>query len=168
MIRWLLILTIAAGALFAACGDDEDSSDSVDGAATDPASDGQAGVTATPSTETPIADVCEPNPAPATPETNVIESPEPLSKHQGSLGVTVEGQIASATGSFKIRIYDARGAVVSGASGVAAQPGVLSPFSQLVTALTVGEQPACIWVYEESPQDGSPVNVAQLPIVIQP
>ena len=172
--KWLLIIALMVPALLImACGDDGD----------DPSSDGNPRATqpggpngeptpgdntpaSEPATETPIANVCQPNPSPGTPETVQIDSPAPFSKHRAKL--TVTGKIAAFEAAFKIRIFDANGAVISGASAMSAEGQVLSPFSQEVLAAVVDAQPACVWVYEESAQDGNPTNVAQLPIVIQP
>jgi hypothetical protein len=169
MIRFTLVAALVAALILAACGgDDDEPSDSQNGGnSTDaPIDTGNASPTPLPATETPIPNVCQPNPAPGTPATIQVDAPAPLTKHRGS--VTVAGRIAAFEATFKIRIFDPNGAVISGATGMAAEGQTLSPFSVDVPAAVVAEQPACIWVYEESAQDGSPTNVAQVPIVVQP
>jgi len=175
MIRILLIITVISAALLMACGDDSDdpSSDPSGSAAVTQPSGAQEEETPVggdgtpePAPETPIADVCQTNPAPGTPQTIQVDAPAPLTKHRGT--VTVTGKIAAFEATFKIRIFDANGAVISGATGMSAEGQVLSPFSQEVIAQVLSEQPACVWVYEESAMDGSPTNVAQVPVVIQP
>jgi len=175
MIRLLLIVTAISAMLLMACGDDSDEDSpnpGGNGVATQPSdNEGEetpidGGRTPEPAPETPIANVCLANPAPGTPQTVQVDSPAPLTKHRGA--VTVTGQIAAFEATFKIRIFDANGSVVAGATGMSAEGQVLSPFSVEVPAAVATEQAACIWVYEESAQDGSPVNVAQVPVVIQP
>ena len=162
-----------AAVLFIACGDDnDDPSSNPNGNGAQPSGQNEGptpvgdGTTPSPAPETPIANVCQPNPAPGTPQTIQVDSPEPLTKHQGK--VTVVGKIAAFEATFKIRIFDANGAVISGATAMSAEGQVLSPFSQEVFAQVLSEQPACVWVYEESAIDGSPTNVAQVPVVMKP
>jgi hypothetical protein len=165
MKRLLLLAAIIPAILLAACGDDEESSDNGD-SSNGGGSDVTAEPTPTPGPETPVPDVCGPNPAPGTLETIVIEQPTPLSKHTRSL--TVTGQIAAFEATFKVRIYDANGGVLVGATGMSAEGQMLSPFSQEVNLSVAEEMPACLWVYEESARDGSPTNVAQVPISVSP
>jgi hypothetical protein len=174
MIRLLLIVTMISAMLLMACGDDSDDASpdpNGNGSVTQPSgTEGEetlagGGTTPEPAPETPIANVCLANPAPGTPQTIQVDSPAPLTKHRGE--VTVTGKIAAFEATFKIRIFDASGGVISGATGMSAEGQVLSPFSVEVPAAVVTEQLACIWVYEESAQDGSPINVAQVPVVIQ-
>jgi hypothetical protein len=170
MIRLLLIVTMLSATLLMACGDnsDEPSSDGNDAPPSGTEEEETpvgGGRTPEPAPETPIANVCSANPAPGTPQTIQVDSPAPLTKHRGK--VTVTGKIAAFEATFKIRIFDANGAVISGATGLSNEGQVLSAFSLEVPAAVATEQPACIWVYEESAQDGSPVNVAQVPVVIQ-
>jgi hypothetical protein len=170
MIRLLLIVTMISATLLMACGDNSDEPSS-DGNGAQPSGTEEeetpvgGGRTPEPAPETPIANVCLANPAPGTPQTVQVDSPAPLTKHRGK--VTVTGKIAAFEATFKIRIFDANGAVISGATGLSNEGQVLSAFSLEVPAAVATEQPACIWVYEESAQDGSPVNVAQVPVVIQ-
>jgi hypothetical protein len=173
MKRLLLIALIIPALLIIACGDDgEESPPNGNPAATqsvhpnDEPTPGDDTPAVEPATETPIANVCQPNPSPGTPQTVQIDTPAPFSKHRAKL--TVTGKIAAPEATFKIRIFDGNGAVISGAGAMSAEGQVLSPFSQEVLAAVAEEQPACIWVYEESAQDGSPTNVAQVPVVIQP
>jgi len=175
MKRLMLFALTVSAMLVMACGDDgEEPSSSPDGDPTatqlaspdDEPTAGGDSTTSTPAPETPVPNVCQANPAPGSPDTVIIESPAPLSTH--SAKVTVTGRIAAFEATFKIRIFDANGAVISGASGMSAEGQVLSSFSQEVVAAVAEEQPACIWVYEESAMDGSPTNVAQLPILLKP
>jgi Immunoglobulin-like domain of bacterial spore germination len=166
--RLLLIAVIIPALLAIACSDDDDDTNTGNGPTPVETIDGE---TSTPAgsdggTETPVVNVCLPNPAPGTSETIQVDTPAPLSKHEGS--VTVSGQIAAFEAAFVIRIYDPSGAVLVGATGMAAEGQVLSPFSQEVRLPVAGETAACLWVYEESARDGSPTNVAQVPIVVAP
>ena len=55
-----------------------------------------------------------------------------------------------------------------GATGTTGQPGVFSPFTQDVELFILEETAACLWVYEESPQNGAATNIAQVPIAVAP
>jgi hypothetical protein len=81
--------------------------------------------------------------------------------------VTVSGRIAAFEATFKIRIFDAAGGIAGGVTGMSAEGQVLSPFSTDVEFAVVAETPGCIWVYEDSARDGSPIHVAQIPVVLR-
>ncbi len=46
--------------------------------------------------------------------------------------------------------------------------GELAPFSIDVPFEVTEPKPACIWVYEASAMDGSPVHVGQIPVTLSP
>jgi hypothetical protein len=50
---------------------------------------------------------------------------------------------------------------------MSAEGQTLSPFSADVEYQLVAESPGCIWVYEDSPMDGSPIHVAQIPVLLR-
>ncbi len=148
-----LILTVVAVAVLgvAACGDDDDG----------------ATPTASP-IPTPIPDVCLPNPDPATAEFQILDQPAPLSKVTSP--VTVSGQVNYFESVYQIAIYDESGAALVEVFGMAQQPdiGVIGPFSEDVAFSVSEPTSACLWVYESSARDGSPINVGQVPLVLLP
>jgi len=154
-----LILTVAAVALLgvAACGDDDD------------------GATATPSltqspspSPSPFPNVCLPNPDPATAAFQILDQPAPSSAVTSPL--TVSGQVNYFEATYQIAIYDAGGTALVEVFGTAQQPdiGVIGPFTHDVAFAVTGPTPACLWVYESSAMDGSPVHVGQVPLVLLP
>ena len=149
----ILILTVVAVAVLvvAACGDDDD------GATT----------TASP-IPTPVPNVCLPNPDPATAAFQILDQPAPSSEVTSP--VTVSGQVNYFEATYQIAIYDASGAALAETFGAAQQPdiGVIGPFSHDVTFAVSEPTAACLWVYEQSAMDGSPVNVGQVPLVLLP
>ena len=148
-----LILTAVAIALLAvaACTDDDD----------------VATTTGSP-VPTPFPDVCLPNPDPATSAFYILDRPAPSSEVTSP--VTVSGQVNYFEARYQIAIYDASGAPIVETFGTAQQPdiGVIGPFSHDVAFAVSELTPACLWVYEQSAQDGSPVHVGQSPLVLLP
>ncbi len=117
-------------------------------------------------TPTAVPDVCQPNPDPATPDLQVIDAPLPGSAVTSP--VTVRGRIAAFEAAFKITTYDGAGTPIADVSGMAQEGQTLSPFSEDVAFSVSGPTPACIWVYEASARDGSPIHVGQIPVLLQP
>lgn len=148
-----LILTVVAVAVLAvaACGDDDDG----------------ATPTASP-IPTSVPNVCLPNPDPATAEFQILDQPAPLSEVTSP--VTVSGQVNYFEATYQIAIYDESGTALVETFGTAQQPdiGVIGPFSHDVTFAVSEPTSACLWVYEQSAMDGSPVNVGQVPLVLLP
>lgn len=163
----ILTLAVAAIALLAvaACGDDDEtpsstSSDASGSTATAPVSgDGSP---------TPIPNVCLRNPDPATDEFLIVRQPTFRSAVTSPLIVTGEINYFEAT--FQIAIYDADGATLAEASGEVQQEeaGVISSFLQGIVFTVAEPTPACLWVYEESAREGSPIHVGQVPLVLLP
>ncbi len=132
-----------------------------------PSAPGSPTPSPSPATATPsLADVCAENPDPATPDLVQVDTP-----HAGdpvSNPVTVSGRIAPFEATFRIRIFDATGTVVAGTTGMSAEGQVLSSFSEKIRVDNVEPLPACIWVFESSAQDGRPIHVVQIPVMMQP
>ncbi len=156
MPRFLILAVVAVAVLaFAACGDDDD------GATPSP--------TPVPSSSsTPFPNVCLPNPDPATAAFQILDQPVPLSEVTSPL--TVSGQVNYFEATYQIAIFDERGAALVERFGTAQQPdvGVMGPFSHVIVFTVPTPVPVCLWVYEESARDGSPVNVGQVPLVLLP
>jgi Immunoglobulin-like domain of bacterial spore germination len=106
--------------------------------------------------------VCAPNPAPAGPDTNQVDTPT-----AGDLvtsPVTVRGRILAFEAVFKVTIFDAGGNTIADARGMSAEGTALSPFEVQVPFSVAAETSACMWVYAPSARDGSPENVVQIPL----
>lgn len=162
MLRILVIAVLAAAALgAAACGDDDDGATSV------PTASPSATGNETPE-PTAFPDVCLPNPDPATADFQVLDQPAPESEVTSPL--TVSGQVNYFEGTYQIAIYDEDGTALEQTFGTAQQPdvGQLGPFSHRVMFDVTEPTPACLWVYEQSARDGSPVRVGQVPLVLLP
>ena len=161
-----LILTVVAVALLAvaACSDDDD------GATPSPSPVPSLTETQPPATPSPtlFPNVCLPNPDPATAAFQVLDQPAPSAVVTSP--VTVSGQVNYFEATYQIAIYDASGAPLVETFGTAQQPdiGVIGPFSHDVTFTVTEPTPACLWVYEQSAMDGSPVRVGQVPLLLLP
>ncbi len=110
--------------------------------------------------------VCQPNPDPATSDLLVID--QPTAGESVTSPVTISGQIAAFEAQFNITIFDVAGAQISDVSAMSAEGQVLSPFSEDVDFSVAEETPACIWVYDVSEADGSPIHVGQIPVTLSP
>ena len=160
MPRFLILIAVAASVALlalAACSDDDD------------------GPTLSPSSSlapsfspTPFPNVCLPNPDPATADFQTLDEPAPSSEVTSP--VSVSGQVNYFEGTYQIAIYDASGTPLVETFGTA-QPldiGVIGPFSHAVAFAVSEPTHACLWVYEQSAQDGSSVHVGQVPLVLLP
>lgn len=143
----------AATALFAACGDDGEISPPT--------------IITTP-TPSPFPNVCLPNPDPATPEFQIIDQPPPFSEVKS--GFTVSGQVNYFEATYQVALYDADGDAILQDFGtaLAEDAGHLAPFSHEVAYEVEEPVLACLWVYEQSARDGSPIHVGQLPLRLLP
>ncbi len=165
----LLALALASIVLLVAC---ENGGDSVtpgpDGAPTPAATESEE-ETATPvETVTAETEACQSNPDPATSEFQVVD--QPSTDDTVTSPVTISGQVLAFEATYQIAIYDADGNPIVEAFGTAGpgEIGELAPFS-IDVAFNVDEAtPACIWVYEASAMDGSPINVGQIPVTLSP
>lgn len=152
----------------AACGEGGDDDD--DASTATPTS------TATPSATTPAAttaaasptprDVCLTNPNPTTPDINKVTAPLPYAHVTSPVQVT--GQIAAFEATFQVTIYDAQGNELADQFAMSNEGQTLAPFSTSVPFSVNEETPACLWVYEKSAQDGSPIHVVQIPVTLLP
>jgi hypothetical protein len=136
-----------------------------------PVNVGQVPITLLPGpagTLTPPPNVCLPNPEPADAADQVIDQPLPFAFADSPL--TVAGRIVAFEATYQIAIYDADGGPLAETFGTAgpAEVGDLAPFSIEVEFDVTEPVPACLWVYEESARDGSPVNVGQVPLLLVP
>jgi hypothetical protein len=120
--------------------------------------------TATPS---PLANVCQTNPNPATSAQTVVTQPTPGDQVTSPLAVS--GQIAAFEAQFNIAIKDASGADIATQAGHSQQGQTLSPFNESVPFTVATQMPACLWVFDISNADGvTPTQVVQVPITLMP
>ncbi len=120
--------------------------------------------TATPS---PIANVCQTNPSPATSDQTVVNQPQP--GDQVTSPMTVSGNINAFEAQFNIAIKDAAGNDIATVPDVFSSQGqTLAPFSTSVPFTVASQTPACLWVFDLSAKDGSPAQVVQVPIMLVP
>ena len=115
-----------------------------------------------------LPNVCLPNPGAATPDSQIIDKPGIFDLAIGAL--TVGGRIVAAEATFQVAIYGPAGDPIIEITAMSEQTevGQLAPFS-VDLDFDVGEPTqACVWIFGESPRDGSPVNVGQVPVFLMP
>ena len=165
----LLALALASIALLVACDNGGDSVTPGPEGAPAPSATESEEETATPAeTATAEPEVCQPNADPATSEFQVID--EPSTDDTVTSPVTISGQVLAFEATYQIGIFDADGNSIVETFGTAGpgEIGELAPFS-IDVAFNVDEAtPACIWVYEASAMDGSPIHVGQIPVTLSP
>ncbi len=170
----LLALAVASIVLIVACDNGGDgATPGPDGAPTPAVTDSED-ETPTPAQtpspgETPEQpNVCQPNPDPATPEFQVID--QPSTDDTVTSPVTISGQVLAFEATYQIGIFDADGNPIVEMFDTAGpgEIGELAPFSIDVPFDVDEATPACIWVYEASARDGSPINVGQIPVTLSP
>jgi hypothetical protein len=181
IVRYLILTALAGlGALAVACSSgDNSSTQTATGTHTASASASvtatpQATATATPTatvahtaTPSPIANVCQTNPSPATSDQTVVNQPQP--GDQVTSPMTVSGNINAFEAQFNIAIKDAAGNDIATVPDVFSSQGqTLAPFSTSVPFTIASQTPACLWVFDLSAKDGSPVQVVQVPITLMP
>jgi len=158
--RYVLLLALACSvALLVACKNG-DGGDIAPGATVSPAPGEES------PTPTAAPDVCQPNPDPAPADVAEVDSPE--AGDSVTSPVTVSGRFAAFEAQFNITIYDADGGEIADVPAHSQEGQVLSPFSEDVFFPVTEETPACIWVYDASPRDGSPIDVVQVPVTLKP
>jgi len=163
MAKLLLALTLAFVALLIAC-------ENGDGGGVAPTMDVTPAVTVSPQPEgetpTVMPEVCQPNPDPAA--ADVVQVDAPSADESVTSPVTVSGRIAAFEAQFNITIFDASGDLIVDIPARSEEGQVLSSFSEDVAFSVTEDTPACIWVYDLSPRDGSPIDVVQIPVTLLP
>jgi hypothetical protein len=130
-----------------------------------PSSAPPAELTPNPSpTISPVASVCQPNPDPATPEFLVIDTPKPDDTVRTPF--TVSGRVAAFEATFRITLFDPSGKAISDIGAMSLGGQTLARFSEQVNFPQTASGPACLWVYERSARDGSPIHVGQVAVVL--
>ena len=115
------------------------------------------------------AGVCPANPDPvdASDPSVIVDAPEDGDRVTSP--VTISGEARVFEANVRITIFDAAGNVLADTFTTAAEGApALAPYSTQVSFTTSTEQQGCIRVFEESAQDGSPVNVVQVEVTLAP
>ena len=160
----LLLLTPVILLLFAACGDDNEAATTAS-----PSRSALTSPTVTPSAQpsaTPIdlTTVCGENPDPATNDVNQVDIPNPGDEVASAF--RLQGRILAFEATFRITIFDAAGNTIADETAMSSEGQTLAPFSEDVAYSVTQETPACLWVYESSARDGSPIHVRQIPLLL--
>lgn len=169
----LLAASLLLALLAAACGEAEaPSREATPAAQLTPL----ASPTVTPGTPEPsptqaptaVPNVCQPNPSPVNPASPnvIVNSPEPGDVVTSPIRVT--GQASVFEAQFNVTLYGELGGVIAEASGMTEEGQRLAPFELELPFAVSREQPACLWVYAISPQDGSRIDVVQVPMALAP
>jgi len=170
MSRLLLALVLVCAVLLVACKSDDNGDGVTPSGDASPAATISPGDTATPAeTPTPTAtpdEVCAPNPDPGEPDIVVVDEPSP--EDEVTSPVTISGSFNVFEAQFNITIYDAAGNIVADVAGHTGEAFILSPFSEDVEFAVDEPTEACLWVYDASPRDGSPIDVVQVPLTLLP
>src|SRR3989304_508027 len=116
-----------------------------------------ATVSPAPGSPTPTGqpDVCQPNPDPASAGVAGVSSPS--AGDSVTSPVTVSGRFLAFEAQFNITIFDAAGGKIADVPARSQEGQVLSPFSEDVAFSVAEETLACVWVYDLSERDGSPI-----------
>src|SRR3989304_9859410 len=143
----LLLAATCAVALVLACNNG-DGMDITPGATVSPA----------PESPTPTGqpDVCRPNPDPASADGAEVSSPS--AGDSVTSPVTVIGQMNAFEAQFNITIFDAAGDKIADVPARSAEGQGLSAFSEDIFFSVTEETLACVWVYDLSEADGSPIH----------
>ncbi len=107
---------------------------------------------------------CKPNPSPVNASDPSIIVTAPAAGASASSPIRVTGQARVFEATVSLTLYDGSGAEIASTTTNAAEGQVLSPFSTDVSYTGATLASACLWVFEASARDGSPVNVVQIPL----
>ncbi len=111
--------------------------------------------------------VCQANPSPVDPSDPSIIVTSPTAGTSVTSPIPVEGQARVFEATVSIKLMDANGVLVDTTTN-ASEGQVLSPFSTNVAFSVTSSISACLWVFEVSAKDGSPINVVQIPLTLKP
>jgi hypothetical protein len=111
------------------------------------------------------ASVCPANPSPVNAADPSMVVVAPRAGATVLSPVTVAGRARAFEANVRITIFDAGGSVLADTSTTASEAApALAPYSTGVSFVTTAEQKGCVRVFEESAQDGQPVNVVQVEV----
>ena len=109
---------------------------------------------------------CPENPDPAGQDVVVIDTPRP-----GDVVISplvIKGAAAAFEAVIQITVVDAGGNEIIDQGALTEEGQMLAPFDATLSFVVEQETGACLQVYMYSPQDGSPANIAQVPVVLTP
>ena len=117
---------------------------------------------------TAVPNVCDVNPSPVNPASPnvIVQSPEEGDVVTSPMRITGEASVFEAQ--FNVALYGELGGVIAEASGMTEEGQRLAPFEMELPFAVSREQPACLWVYAISAQDGSRIDVVQVSIALAP
>jgi hypothetical protein len=113
-----------------------------------------------------VENVCPDNPDPATEEQVVIE--EPPAGDRVLSPIIVAGVAAAFEAAIQLTLLDAEGNVIADQPGMTQEGQTLAPFQQEIGFEVEAETNACLQVYMLSPEDGEPIDIAQIPLLLLP
>ncbi len=111
--------------------------------------------------------VCQTNPSPVDAADPSVIVDEPAAGASVTSPLHVEGQARVFEATVSLTLFDEDGTEIVSTVTNAAEGQTLSPFSTDVAFTVTEETPACLWVFEASAEDGSPVNVVQVPLTLE-
>lgn len=111
---------------------------------------------------------CQTNPSPVDGADPSIIVSAPLAGESATSPLRVTGQARVFEATVSLTLYDADGVEITSTTTNAAEGQVLSDFSTDMPFSVTTSTPACLWVFESSARDGSPVNVVQVPLTLSP
>ena len=166
MKAFILLLTIPALMVLAACGDDDETTTTATPTRTTAIPGTPTTTAGSSATPDDLATVCGENPDPATNDVNQDDIPN--AGDAVASPVTIQGRVAAFEATFRVTIFDAAGSVIANEKAMSSEGQTLAPFKKEVAFSVTQETPACLWVYESSARDGSPIHVRQIPLVLLP
>jgi hypothetical protein len=110
--------------------------------------------------------VCPSNPDPATAEEVVISSP--IAGATVTSPLSVQGDAAAFEAVIELRIVDGSFNELAALSGMTDEGQTLAPFEETLDFTVATQTDACLEVYMLSAENGSTINVAQVPLVLSP
>lgn len=128
---------------------------------------GEGGGPAAGPVATPEESVCGANPSPVNPDdpSIIVEVPQRGDVVSSPLRAVGRARVFEAT--VSLRLLGADGEVLVDAFTTAdAGAPEFGAFAAEIPYSVAEDQPGCLWVFESSAKDGSPVNVVQVPVFL--
>lgn len=115
------------------------------------------------------AGACGANPGPPDSAYPAIVVSAPAAGASSTSPLVVSGQARVFEAVVSLALKDGTGATIVAAT-TQAQAGApaLAPFSTSISFSVAAVTPACLWVFEASARDGSPINIVQVPLTLLP
>ncbi len=111
--------------------------------------------------------VCPENPDPVDADDPNVIVDTPVDGDEVTSPMAVEGQARVFEANVRLTLFDAQGDELVDTFTTAAEAGpALAPYATTLEFDVPGTGPGCLRVFEESAQDGSPVNVVQVEVTL--